>query len=182
MLTPEEYLEQERRAEFKSEYYNGETFAMAGATRRHGLIVTNLIGELRRQLKGQHWEVHSNLRLGIPPARFFAYPDVLVVGNRIDFADGHQDTVLNPVLIIEVLSPSSRDYDRGRKFEMYRKLASLEEYVIVAQQSPHVEHYTLCENGHWKLTEVEDPSATLQLPSIGCVLPLAEIYDKVVWE
>jgi Uma2 family endonuclease len=182
-LTPEEYLEQERRAEFKSEYYNGETFAMAGASRRHGLIVVNMAAELRQQLKGKPCEVQSNdLRLRIPPGSFISYPDIMVICDKVQFTDDQQDTVVNPLLIIEVLSPSTRDYDRGLKFEMYRKIDSLREYLTVSQDSPHVEHWTRADHNHWELMEVEDPTATLELPSIGCILPLSEIYDKVVWE
>ena len=181
-MTPEAYLEQERRAEFRSEYYQGETFAMADASRRHSLIVTNIVAELSAQLKGTPCEVHSkDLRLRVQPARFFTYPDVLVICGDLQFADDQKDTVLNPVLIVEVLSPSTQDYDRGRKFEMYRKLQSFREYLTVSQDEPRIEHHTRIASHRWEMVEVEDRTAVLELCSIGCTLPLSEIYDKVVW-
>ena len=182
-LTPEEYLEQERRAEFKHEYVDGEIFAMSGASRRHSLIVTNIVRELGQQLKGKGCEVHSNdLRLRIPPGRAFLYPDVMAICGEVQLADEHNDTVLNPILIIEVLSPSTRNYDQGGKFEMYRKLPSLREYLTISQHEQRIEHHRRIENNRWELLEVDDPSAVLQLQSISCALPLAEIYDKVAWE
>ncbi len=181
-LTPAEYLEQERRAERKSEYLRGEVFAMAGASRRHGLIVTNLVAEMRQQLKGKPCEVYSNdLRLRVTTAGLYTYPDVMVACGEIQFADDQKDTLLNPVLLIEVLSESTRDYDRGRKFQYYRTLPSLVEYLTVAQDEPHVEHYTRQQQDRWLLAEFSSPNQTIPLASIPCVLPVAEIYDKIDW-
>jgi Uma2 family endonuclease len=182
LLSPEEYLEQERRAEYKSEYFAGEVFAMAGASRRHGLIVTNLIAELRQQLKGKRCEVYSgDLRLRVTPAGLYTYPDVMVVCNDVQFADDQKDTVLNPVVLVEVLSESTSDYDRGRKFEYYRTLPSLKEYLTVAQDRPHIEHWTRQQEDSGSLVEFNNLSQTIRLASIDCVLPLREIYDKVDW-
>lgn len=182
LLSPEEYLEQERRAEYKSEYFAGEVFAMAGASRRHGLIVTNLIAELRQQLKGKPCEVYSgDLRLRVTPAGLYTYPDVMVVCSDVQFADDQKDTVLNPVVLIEVLSESTSDYDRGRKFEYYRTLPSLREYLTVAQDRPHIEHWTRQQEDSGNLVEFNSLSQTIRLASIDCVLPLREIYDKVDW-
>ena len=179
-LTPEEYLEQERRAERKSEYLQGEVFAMAGASRRHGLIVANLIAELRQQLKEKPCEVYpSDVRLRVTAAGLYTYPDVMVVCGDIQFADDQKDTLLNPVLLIEVLSESTRDYDLGVKFQYYRTLPSLMEYLTVAQDEPLVGHYRRQPEDRWLLVETRDLSQTIQLPSISCSLAMAEIYDKV---
>lgn len=182
LVSPEEYLEQERRAEYKSEYLAGEVFAMAGASRRHSLIVTNLIAELRQQLKGKPCELYAgDLRLRVTPAGLYTYPDVMVVCDDVQFADDRKDTVLNPVVLIEVLSESTSDYDRGRKFEYYRTLPSLSEYLTVAQDKPHIEHWTRQQEDSGSLVEFNNLSQTIRLASIDCVLPLKEIYDKVDW-
>jgi len=151
LLTPEEYLEIERRAERKSEYYKGEMFAMAGASRKHGLIVTNLVAELRQQLKKKPCQVYSaDMRLRVVPTGLYTYPDVIVVWGAAEFADDQQDTLLNPTVVIEVLPKSTEDYDRGRKFEHYRTLPSLTDYLAVAQDRPHVEH-SYRQDSHWTL-------------------------------
>jgi Uma2 family endonuclease len=179
-LSPAEYLEQERHAEHKSEYFQGEVFAMAGASRRHGLIVTNLTIELGQQLKGKPCEVYSSdLRLRVTPAGLYTYPDVMVACGDIQFADDQKDTLLNPVLLIEVLSESTRDYDRGRKFQYYRTLPSLREYLTVAQDEPHIEHWTRQPEDRWLLAEFSQLSQTIPLASVPCVQRMAEVYDKV---
>jgi Uma2 family endonuclease len=181
-LTEAEYLEQERRAEYKSEYFQGETFAMAGASPRHALIITNLVRELSLLLKKKPCLVYSNdLRLRVSPTGLYTYPDVMVVCGDARYADDQKDTVLNPVLIVEVLSESTRDYDRGRKFQHYRALSSLAEYLTVAQDAPHIEHCTRQPEGRWLLAEYSDPAQSIQLASIGCALSLAEVYDKIEW-
>ncbi len=181
-LSPEEYLEQERRAGQKSEYFQGETFAMAGASQRHALIVTNLVGEFRQQLKGKPCEVYSSdLRLRVEATGLYTYPDVMVVCGNPQFADDQKDTLLNPVIIIEVLSESTRDYDRGQKFQHYRALASVMEYLTVAQSEPHVEYCSRQAENRWLLTEFSGLEQSIPLASIHCVLRLAEIYDKIEW-
>ena len=179
-LSEAEYLELERQAERKSEYFQGEMFLMAGASRRHGLIVANLVAELRQQLKQKACEVYpGDLRVRVTPTGLYTYPDVVVVCPEMQFADDREDTVLNPTVIIEVLSDSTRDYDRGRKFQHYRTLPSLLEYLTVAQDSTHVEQWTRQADNRWLLSEFAGIGQTIELASIGCVLPLAEIYDKV---
>jgi Uma2 family endonuclease len=181
-LTPEEYLEIERKAEFKSEYYKGEMFAMAGASSWHAWIVTNISAELRQQLKGRPCRVSSNdLRLRVLPSGLYTYPDLMVVCGEPQYADGRNDTVLNPVVIIEVLSESTRDYDRGQKFQFYRALPSLREYLTVAQDTPHIEQWTRKDDNHGILSEYNDLNQSVQLSSIDCVLALSEVYDKVDW-
>jgi Uma2 family endonuclease len=179
-LSPEEYLAIERRAAFKSEYYNGEMFAMSGASLAHNTIAANIAGELRQRLRASPCRpVQSDMRVKIPPARLYTYPDVAVVCPPVQLEDDHGDTLLNPVVIFEVLSDSTENYDRGRKFEHYRKLASLREYLLVSQHAPHVEHYTRADNGTWVLRDATGLEAVLRLTSIGCELPLGEIYAKV---
>ncbi len=179
-LTPEEYLAIERQAEYKSEYFHGEMFAMAGASERHVLIVTNVVAELRGQLKGRPCNVYStDLRVRISPTGLYTYPDIVVVCGQAQFADDQKDTLLNPTLIVEVLSESTKDYDRGEKFEQYRSLPSLSEYVLIAQDRYHVEHFFRQPDNRWLLAETNRPEDSLQLSSISCALALTEIYDKV---
>jgi len=181
-LTPEEYLAIERKAARKSEYYRGEMFAMAGASRAHNLIVVNIVAELRQRLKTRHCELYSgDMRLRISAAHLYTYPDVMVVCGDPRFADDQKDTLLNPMVIVEVLSESTREYDRGRKFGNYRELSSLQEYVMVEQDSPHVELFSRQSEGGWLFKEFKDLNQILPLASIDCELPLREIYDKVDW-
>jgi Uma2 family endonuclease len=178
--TPEEYLELERAAEYKSEYVNGEIFAMTGASRRHVLIVTNLVGELRGQLKKRDCAVYSrDLRVKVTPTGFYTYPDVIVVCGESRFSDAQMDTLINPNVIVEVLSESTKDYDRGGKFEQYRTLEFFYEYVLVARDKPHVEHFVRQPDSRWLLSETNRMDESIELTSIGCTLALAEIYDKV---
>lgn len=179
-LTPQQYLARERRAETKSEYLRGEVFAMSGASRKHNLVATNVAGELRQQLRDRDCEVYpSDMRVKVSPTGLYTYPDVTVVCGEPEFEDAEVDTLLNPKVIVEVLSASTADYDRGRKFTHYRRLASLREYVLISQDRPLVEHYVRQGRDQWLLTESSSLEETLVLPSIECQLPLAEIYLKV---
>ncbi len=179
-VTPEEYLELERKADYKSEYYNGEIFALAGASPRHVLIVTNIVSELRSQLKKRPCTVYSSdLRVCINPTGLFTYPDVVVVCGKPVFFDEMNDTLTNPLLIVEVLSKSTKDYDRGEKFEQYRKIESFQEYILIAQDKYHVEQYLRQSDHSWLLSETNRIEDIIQLTSIGCTLALSEIYDKV---
>jgi Uma2 family endonuclease len=179
-LTPEEYLVIERKAEYKSEYLNGEMFAMAGASERHVTIVANLMYLLVGQLRGRPCKAYaSDLRVRVSPTGLYTYPDVVVVCGQPQFADDQKDTLLNPTLIIEVLSASTKDYDRGGKFEHYRSLVSLQEYVLIDQEKYHVEHFMRQPDSRWLLAETNNLEDAIQLLSISCRLALAEIYDKV---
>jgi len=179
-LTPEEYLAIERKAEYKSEYFNGEMFAMAGASERHVLIVTNVVAELRGQLRRRPCTVYStDLRVRVSPTGLYTYPDIVVVCGQPQFADDQRDTLLNPTLIVEVLSESSKDYDRGGSFEHYLSLASLNEYVLIAQDKHHVEHFVRQPDNRWLLSETNRLEDTIHLSSIDCDLALIEVYDKV---
>jgi Uma2 family endonuclease len=178
--TPEEYLALERRAECKSEYYAGEIFAMAGASRWHNLIVTNVLRELSLQLKGCPCTTYpSDMRVKVSPIGLYTYPDVTVVCGEAQFEDNQQDTLLNPTLIVEVLSESTEAYDRGGKFAHYRKLPSLMEYILITQTKPHIEQYVRQPDNRWLLAEADSLSDAVHLPSIDCHLALAEVYDKV---
>jgi Uma2 family endonuclease len=177
---PEEYLALERRAQCKSEYYAGEIFAMAGACRWHNLIVTNVLRELSLELKGRPCTTYpSDMRVKVSPTGLYTYPDATVVCGEAQFEDTQQDTLLNPTLIVEVLSESTEAYDRGGKFAHYRKLASLMEYILIAQTKPHIEHYMRQPDNRWLLEEAESLRDAVHLPSIDCRLALAEVYDKV---
>ena len=182
LLTPEEYLEIERKAEHKSEYYQGEMSLVPSVNLRHAAIVLNLACEVSRQLKHRPcWVTMSNLRLCVSPAGFYTYPDVIVVCGKAEHADEQQDTVLNPIVLMEVLSDATSNYDRGQKFELYRMLPSLREYIIVDSNAPHLELWTRRQDDTWLLTESNDPGHSVQLNSIECVLSLAEVYHKVDW-
>lgn len=180
-LTPEQYLEIERAAERKSEYHGGRMFLMAGATEAHVLITTNFGIALGIRLRDSSCRTYTtDLRLKVNEAGLYTYPDVMVACGTPRFEDSRRDTLLNPVVIVEVLSPSTEAYDRGSKFEFYGKLNSLREYVLVAQDRHYVEHFVRQAEGEpWLRTELSGLSATLELPSIGCQVPLAEIYHKV---
>lgn len=181
-LSPEDYLALERRAEFKSEYFDGEIFAMAGASEPHNLITINTIRELSIQLKKRPCKAYANdMRVKVSPTGLFTYPDVIVVCGQAQFDDSQRDTLLNPTLIVEVLSDSTEAYDRGRKFEHYRKLESLMEYVLIAQHRPHVESYRRQPDQRWVLTESDGLESSLRLDAIDCELARAELYDKVEW-
>jgi Uma2 family endonuclease len=182
-LTPEEYLRLERAAEWKSEYIDGEMFAMAGASPRHGFIVGNLVGELREQLRSGPCLVAPNdLRVATDRHRLYTYPDVVVICDPLEYVDEHRDTVTNPTLIAEVLSETTQNYDRGDKFERYRAIPSLAEYLLVAQDRVHVELYTRQPGGEWILREWNDAGAEIELTSLRCRLRIAEVYAKVAFE
>jgi Uma2 family endonuclease len=179
-FTPEEYLALERKTPLKSEYFNGEIFAMGGASPSHVLIVSNIVSDLSRQLKKRPCTVYaSDLRVKVAPTGLYTYPDVVVVCGKALFDDDQKDTLLNPTLIVEVLSESTKDYDRGGKFEHYRAVESFKEYVLVAQDKHHVEHFVRQPDRRWLLSETNRIEDTLDLTSIGCRLALAEVYDKV---
>lgn len=179
-LTVEDYLAIERSTEQKSEYLNGEMFAMGGASRQHNLIVTNTVRELSVQLKKRPCKVYANdMRVKVSSTGLYTYPDLVVVCGEERFDDHQKDTLLNPTVIVEVLSDSTEGYDRGEKFEHYRKLESLSDYLLIAQKKYHVECYQRRPDNRWLLTETNDLRDSVRLTSIDCELALAEIYDKV---
>jgi Uma2 family endonuclease len=179
-LTPAEYLAIERKAEFKSEYYAGEMFAMAGASRQHSRARTNLSGELHGQLKESSCEIYDqDMRLRVSPTGLYTYPDIAIVCGKAEFEDTELDILLNPRAIFEVLSESTEKYDRGTKFEHYRQISSLQEYVLVSQDRPRVERFVRQADDSWKFVEISGMDATLEFTSVPARVALAEIYRGV---
>jgi Uma2 family endonuclease len=179
-LSPVEYLAIERQAACKSEYVAGEMFAMAGASRRHNLIVANVIRVLDTQLLESPCNVYpSDMRLKIPRTGRYTYPDVAVACAEEQFEDEYRDTLLNPVVIIEVLSESTEAYDRGKKFEEYQSIESLVEYVLIAQDHHSVEHYVRQDQRTWMYSVFQSPEDIVPLNTIGCQLVLQDVYAKV---
>ncbi|PWU05447.1 MAG: hypothetical protein C5B51_14385 [Terriglobia bacterium] len=179
-LTPEAYLEIERAAESKSEYYNGRMYAMAGTTFRHGLIVSNLSRGLGNSLAGGPCSVvTSDLRVLVSASGLYTYPDVVVVCGEPRLTDVWMDTLLNPALLIEVLSPSTEARDRGFKSSQYRTIDTLREYALVSQTESRVEVYSRQPNGRWILSEATGLDVICQFESINCRMALSEIYAKV---
>lgn len=178
-VSPEEYLERERTAETRSEYIDGRVYAMGGASDPHNVIAGNIFAGLHARFRSRPCRVwQSDMRVRVTETGLYTYPDVAALCGRPEFADGHVDTLLNPAVLVEVLSPTTEAYDRGKKSAHYRRLATLREYVLVAQDRVQVERYTRNDLG-WFLTELDDLGATLELPAVGCALPLREIYDRV---
>ncbi len=179
-LTEAEYLAKERKAEFKSEFYKGEMFAMSGASREHILITSNLVAALHTQFKGRCCEVYSNdMRVKISATGLYNYPDVVIVCGEPEFLDAAVDTLLNPTVLIEVLSPSTESYDRGTKAVQYRRIPSLREHVLIAQDRPHVEVLSRQADGSWLLRESSDLDQVVTLPSVSVSLPMREIFDRI---
>ena len=179
LVQPAEYLAAERKAAEKSEYINGRVYAMAGASRVHNLIALNTASELRTQLRGRPCETYaSDMRVKVERTGMYTYPDVVGLCEEPRFEDAEVDTLLNPTVIIEVLSPSTERDDRGEKFAHYRRLESLREYILIAQDIRRTEHYRR-EGDSWVLTEVSGPDATLVIASLSCTLRLSDIYDRV---
>ncbi len=177
--TPEEYLALERHAEFKSEYIDGRIVAMTGASAPHVTIVGNVSAELRARLRGGPCRAYaSDMRLQIGGGRRYTYPDVVVACGEQKFLDGVLDTLTNPVLIVEVLSPSTEAYDRGEKSQHYRTIESLQEYVLVAQDRVSVERFVR-QGKFWILATFSDLDEEVELTSVGCSIPLREIYENV---
>ncbi|SRR6266542_3121280 len=181
-LTPEEYLRIERSAEWKSEYTDGEMFAMAGASPRHAQIAANLFRELGNQLlEGPCIVYATDLRVATDPQRHYTYPDVIIGCDPPQYVDTQLDTLTNPTFIAEVLSESTEKYDRGAKFERYRSVPTLSEYLLVAQDRVHVELYTRQPDGAWVLHEWNDPAGEIDLVSLRCRLKIAGVYSKVTF-
>ncbi len=179
-ITSDEYLELERDAEFRSEYYNGEVFEMSGASEPHNMIAVIISSLLYFALKGTRCRVYqTDLRLHIVAQDRYMYPDVMVVCGERKFYDNQKDVLLNPAVIFEILSPTTESYDRGDKFAAYRTIPSLREYILVRQDRAGVEKFTKNADGFWVLSEANGPDGLLELTSIGVTLKLAEMYEGV---
>jgi Uma2 family endonuclease len=182
-VSPEEYLRRERQAEYKSEFLNGEIFAMGGASEAHNLIAGNIFGELRPQLRERPCRAYiSDMRVKVRSNGLYTYPDVVVVSGEREFEDDQVDTLLNPTVLIEVLSQSTERYDRIAKTSYYRTMDSLAEHLLVAPDEIRLEQYVRQPNGQWLLSEYVTLDAVVNLPSIECTLKLSDVYDRITFE
>lgn len=179
-ITPAEYLASERLAETKHEFFDGQVYAMSGASRAHNKICINLISELRSSLgKGRCETFGIDLRVKVDKNGLYTYPDVVVVCGEPEFEDTVLDTLLNPKVIFEVLSPSTESYDRGRKFALYSELESFNDYFLIAQDCVRIEHLTRLDADNWHLTVYSRLSDVVDIASIGCKIAMNEIYARV---
>jgi Uma2 family endonuclease len=179
-LSVAEYLAAEKRNDFKSEFFNGEMFAMAGASFPHNRVNENLSGEVYSQLKGSSCQsFSSDLRVQVERTGLYTYPDLVIVCGKPEFAEEDADTITNPRVIVEVLSPSTELYDRTTKFRHYRQIPSLREYVVVSQSEPLCERFSLQENGEWSVASFFGIEAVLELRSVPVRVTLADVYAGV---
>ncbi len=177
---PAEYLAFERTAKFRHEYIGGEIYEMAGEKRSHSIICTNISGELHARLKGKLCEVYSpNMKVRTESSGIYTYPDATVVCGQPIFHDEAEDILINPKVIIEVLSPSTEKKDRGEKWENYQQIESLAEYLLVSQTKPRLEMYVRQPNQHWDWSYKIELTSSIYLASIDCELRLADIYDRI---
>ncbi|BDI34307.1 hypothetical protein CCAX7_63580 [Capsulimonas corticalis] len=178
--TPEQYLEMERRADYKSEYIDGQFHPMPLANEAHNVINVNLAAEIGTQLCGKDARVYiSNMRVRVGVHTAFLYPDVVAVCGDRQFDDMQKDTLINPTIIIEVLSPETELKDRGEKFAHYQRLPSLTDYVLISQDKMRIEHYVRQDENHWLLSVITQTQDNLTLQSIDCVLTPAAIYENI---
>ncbi|MCY7368284.1 MAG: Uma2 family endonuclease [Chamaesiphon sp.] len=180
IYTPAEYLELEAKSEFRSEYRDGEIVPMAGGTTNHNEISLNVATNLRFSLKGQNYRVYmSDVRLWIPPNRQYTYPDVMLIQGEPMYLENTTSTVTNPRLIVEVLSKSTGNYDRSEKFDYYRSIPELQEYILIDQSCYHVLQYVKTSATQWLLTDHNQADGIVKLGSINLALSLSDIYDRV---
>ena len=178
--TPEQYLAIERAAQFRSEFLRGEMFAMVGASRKHNLIAGNVFGELHRQFKDRRCEVYqSDMRVKVSATGLYTYPDVVATCDEPRFEDDQVDTLVNPKVIVEVLSPSTELWDRGKKFAHYRNILSLRECVLISQDHVLVEKFAINADGEWALRDYRTLEDILVLDSISCGITLSDIYARI---
>lgn len=179
-IQPKEYLAMEREAVDRHEYYKGEVFLMSGASFNHNVIEDNIRGALHNHLKGTKCRSFgSNLRVHIPSNTLFTYPDILIVCDEPKFVDNVFDTLLNPSVLIEILSPSAANYDRGGKWDLTREIESLKEYILIDSTTTHLVQYTKNNDGTWTLSEKKSREQTFVIATIGAQLSLANVYDGV---
>lgn len=187
-IAPEAYLAQEEVATQKSEYFRGEIFMMAGGSPNHNRIAANMLTELTISLRGRHCEAFSceafngDQRVLVKSSGLYTYPDALVVCGRLEYADERRQTIINPTVLVEVLSPSTKDYDRGGKFELYRNIPSFCDYVLIHQDKVHVEYFHKGEDRRWVLTEYKTLEDRLRIESIDIEVTLERLYERVEWD
>jgi len=182
LYTVEEYFELELASEIRYEYYQGYVLAMAGASEAHNMIAVNVSAILHTQFRGRpcrHYQ--SDMRVAITQANRYTYPDLTIVCGDRRFVEDRPDTLLNPTLIIEILSASTQSYDRGEKFQHYRTLESLQKYVLISQDSAHIETY-LRQGEQWLLTDTIGLDGVAKLKSIDCSLTMSDVYERVEFE
>jgi Uma2 family endonuclease len=183
VFTPDEYLALERQSEIRHEFLDGTVYAMSGESLAHSTICFNLAGTLHPQLRGTKCSgLSPNMKVRAGEAGLYAYPDLAVFCGEAVFHDKHKDVLLNPVVIFEVLSRSTQAYDRGEKFERYKSIETLRDYVLVSQDRPRVEHFSLQADGTWTHAELEGTDAALTLNSINCRVTLSDVYDRIEFE
>lgn len=179
-LTFADYLAYDRESEARHEFYGGEIFAMSGASRKHNLVNGNVYAALRPQVSSRGCEIYaSDMRVRVPATDLGTYPDVVVVCGEPKFEDDTEDTLLNPTLIVEVLSPSTEDYDHGKKFAHYRTLPSLQLYLMAAQHEVRVELFERRPDDRWILSECREVDAVLDLSAVGAALALSDVYHRI---
>ena len=182
-ITPQEYLELERKAEIRSEYFDGEMFAMSGAMLEHNTIVMNIARELSNQFFDRPCTVLvTDMRTKVEASGLYTYPDIVALCGEPEFEDEHMDTMINPQVIIEVLSESTESYDRGRKFAHYRNLNSLKEYFLLSQTEYRIERYERQTGDTWLYSECIDPNGSIELITVAARLSLSRVYHKVDFE
>ena len=175
-----DYLTSERSSFEKHEYYRGEVFAMSGASIAHNIVFSNVFGILSSKLKGRNCKPFgSALRIHIPKNTLYTYPDITIVCGKIETLNSSFDTITNPSVIIEILSSSTRDYDKTGKFTLYKDIHSLKEYILIDSESVYVERYICDNNGNWISTEFKVPEQTLLVESVGVSLLLSDIYESI---
>ncbi|MDQ6903840.1 MAG: Uma2 family endonuclease [Bacteroidota bacterium] len=178
LYTIQEYLEMENEVSEKHEFYKGEIFAMSGAGKRHNIISINIIISLGKSLKGKHCRPYgSDMRINIPENTLFTYPDISIFCGEVKNLKEDANTATLPVIIIEILSPSTRNYDRGEKFMLYRAIPSLKEYILVDSEAIHTEHFAINKEGLWQLKEHDVITDEIFMETLDVKLPLQEIYE-----
>jgi len=175
-LTEEQYLAIERAAEFKSEFHDGQMYAMAGGSPTHAFLATAISALLHSRVPAGCRTFNSDLRIRVPAAGLYTYADCGVVCGDLELSSDQKDVLLNPLLIVEVLSPSTENYDRGKKFEMYRSIPSFSEYLHINQDRHYVEHYSRQDDGSWLLRDHSGPESTVAIARLGVQIPLSDLY------
>ncbi len=182
-MTEAEYLAFERSSEIKHEFVGGEIYAMSGASRNHNLIAGSTYVAIYSQLRGKGCETYpSDMKVRTPSTGSYVYPDISVVCGDPQFDDEQRDVLLNPGVVIEVLSPNTEAYDRGKKFARYREIESLQEYILISQDQPHIERFVRQADGMWQFSDVRGLEGSVTLASVGCQLALQAVYEQVTFE
>jgi Uma2 family endonuclease len=182
-MTEAEYLAFERSSEIKHEFVDGEIYAMSGASRNHNLIAGSTYVAIYSQLRGKGCETYpSDMKVRTPSTGSYVYPDISVVCGDPQFDDEQRDVLLNPGVVIEVLSPNTEAYDRGKKFARYREIESLQEYILISQDQPHIERFVRQADGMWQFSDVRGLEGSVTLASVGCQLALQAVYEQVTFE